>query len=90
MKDQTYSAVVELDTSTGLYVGFVPDLPGANTRAESLEELRQNLIEVVGLVLSDAGELALSGPVAFESRGQGVTIRSSKWAVDRAACICTN
>jgi hypothetical protein len=28
---------------TGLYVGFVPDFPGAHTQAETLDELNNNM-----------------------------------------------
>lgn len=54
MKDnRTYTAVIERDTATGLYVAYVPDLPGAHTQAETLGELHKNLLEVVELVLED-------------------------------------
>ena len=33
------------------YVGFVEELPGANTQGATLEEARQNLREAVELVL---------------------------------------
>lgn len=33
------------------YIGFVEELPGANTQARSLPEARANLAEAVGLVL---------------------------------------
>jgi predicted RNase H-like HicB family nuclease len=33
------------------YIGFVEELPGANTQGVSLEEARANLSEAVGLVL---------------------------------------
>jgi len=55
MKDhRVYTAVIERDTATGLYVAYVPDLTGAHTQAETLEELQENLKEVVELVLEDA------------------------------------
>lgn len=50
---QSYTAIIEQDMATGLYVGYVPDLPGAHTQGETLEELRKNLEEVVALVLED-------------------------------------
>lgn len=50
---QPYTAIIEQDTTTGYYVAYVPDLPGAHTQAETLEELRANLQEVVELVLED-------------------------------------
>ena len=33
------------------YIGFVEELPGANTQGETLEEARENLLEAVELVL---------------------------------------
>jgi predicted RNase H-like HicB family nuclease len=33
------------------YVGFIEELPGANTQGKTLEETRQNLNEAVALVL---------------------------------------
>ncbi|MDP2181608.1 MAG: type II toxin-antitoxin system HicB family antitoxin [Actinomycetota bacterium] len=33
------------------YIGFVEELPGANTQAETLDEARANLTEAVALVL---------------------------------------
>ncbi len=53
-----YTAVVERDTDTGLYVGYVPGLPGAHTQAESLDELNANLREVIAMLLED-GDRAL-------------------------------
>ena len=36
---------------TGLYVGYVPDFPGAHTQAETLDELNVNLKEVIEMSL---------------------------------------
>jgi predicted RNase H-like HicB family nuclease len=33
------------------YIGFVEELPGANTQAETIEEVRGNLEEAIELVL---------------------------------------
>ncbi len=40
------------------YVGFVEELPGANTQGATLEEARKNLDEAVELVLEANRELA--------------------------------
>lgn len=40
------------------YIGYVEELPGANTQGETLEETRENLREAVELVLSANRELA--------------------------------
>ncbi len=33
------------------YIGYVEELPGANTQGKTLEETRKNLIEAIRLVL---------------------------------------
>ncbi len=50
---RTYSAVIERDSATGLYVGFVPGFPGAHSQGETLDELQHNLQEVVAMLLED-------------------------------------
>lgn len=50
---RTFTAVVEKDAETGLYVGYVPGFPGAHTQAETLDELRENLREVIEMLLED-------------------------------------
>lgn len=57
---KTFTAYVELDPETGLYVGIVPGVSGAHTQAATLDELRQNLKEVLELCLEEpdgAGEV---------------------------------
>ena len=50
---RTYSAIVEHDPETGLYVGHVPGWPGAHSQGVSLDELQANLREVVAMLLED-------------------------------------
>lgn len=57
MDMKTCTAVVERDADTGLYVGWVPGVPGAHSQGETLDELQGNLREVIDLLLAD-GELA--------------------------------
>jgi predicted RNase H-like HicB family nuclease len=40
------------------YIGFVEELPGANTQGTSLEEAKANLQEAIALVLEANGMLA--------------------------------
>ena len=47
----TFTAVVQRDPDTNLYVGYVPGFPGAHSQAESLDELQANLREVITLLL---------------------------------------
>jgi predicted RNase H-like HicB family nuclease len=60
---RSYTAVVERDAETGLYVGYVPGFPGAHSQGETLDELHQNLQEVVEMLLGDnpAAEAAFVG-----------------------------
>lgn len=44
------------------YVGFVEELPGANTQAGTLEEARENLKEAVELVLEANRDLQVPEP----------------------------
>ncbi len=46
------------------YIGFVEELPGANTQAETLEEALENLKEAVWLVI-EANR-------AFDSNGRSI------------------
>jgi len=50
---KVFTAVVEKCPDTGLYVGFVPGFPGANTQGETLDELNKNLKEVIEMLLED-------------------------------------
>ena len=50
---RVFTAVIEKCKSTGLYVGYIPGLPGANSQGETLEELNSNLKEVVEMLLED-------------------------------------
>ena len=52
---KTYTAYVEQDEETGLYIGIVPGVPGAHTQAATLDELRKNLKEVLELCLEESG-----------------------------------
>ena len=48
-----FTAVIERDNDTGLYVGYVPGFAGAHTQGETLDELTSNLQEVLEMLLED-------------------------------------
>jgi predicted RNase H-like HicB family nuclease len=50
---KTFSAYVEWDPETSLYIGIVPGIPGAHTQAATLDELQKNLREVLELCLQE-------------------------------------
>jgi len=56
MKSYQFTAQIEKDKETGLYIGRVPNLPGAHTQGASLDELQENLKEVVELCLEELTE----------------------------------
>lgn len=50
---RNFTAVVEKDADTGLYVGYVPGWPGAHSQGATMDELRHNLEEVIAMLLED-------------------------------------
>ena len=50
---KNFTAVIERDTYTGLYVGCVPGFSGAHSQGETLDELRSNLQEVIEMLLEE-------------------------------------
>jgi predicted RNase H-like HicB family nuclease len=50
---RTFTAIVERDSDTNLYVGYVPGFPGAHSQGETLDELHENLREVIEMLLED-------------------------------------
>ncbi len=60
-----FPAVIERCPETGLYVGYIPGIPGAHSQGETIEELVENLKEVLEL-LEETGDLK------FESEFVGI------------------
>ena len=50
---QKFTAYVEYDPDTKLYVSMVPALPGAHRQGADLDELKRNLEEIIQLVLEE-------------------------------------
>ncbi|BBD62404.1 hypothetical protein NIES2109_52440 [Nostoc sp. HK-01] len=50
---KTFTAIIERDPDTNLYVGYVPGFPGAHSQGETLDELNENLREVIEMLLED-------------------------------------
>lgn len=59
------------------YIGFVEELPGANTQGESLEEARTNLREAVQMVLDANRELSERSIVGKEVSREPFDLSSS-------------
>lgn len=50
MTELKFTAIYE-EAEEGGYIAYVAELPGANTQGETIEEARENLKEVVSLLL---------------------------------------
>ena len=50
---KSFTAVIERDHESGLFVGYVPGFPGAHSQGETLDELNDNLREVIAMLLED-------------------------------------
>jgi predicted RNase H-like HicB family nuclease len=50
---KTFTAIVERDSDTNLYVGYIPGFSGAHSQGETLDELHENLREVIEMLLED-------------------------------------
>lgn len=63
MSQLKFTAIYE-EAEEGGFIGYVAELPGANTQGETLEETRENLKEAVELLLEcyrEEAEKHLSG-----------------------------
>ena len=59
--NRTFTAYIEFDPESKLYVGTIPGLPGGHSQGATLDELQRNLKEVVELIVEE-----------YESHGQAI------------------
>ncbi|MBT9130560.1 MAG: hypothetical protein DDT42_01073 [candidate division WS2 bacterium] len=57
--ESTFTAIFE--KADDWYIGYVEELPGANTQGRTLEETRENLREAIKLIIVSNRELAEKG-----------------------------
>jgi len=50
---KTFTAYIEWDQETELYIGVIPGIPGVHSQGKTLDELRKNLTEVLKLCLEE-------------------------------------
>ncbi|HEY9803209.1 MAG TPA: type II toxin-antitoxin system HicB family antitoxin [Leptolyngbyaceae cyanobacterium] len=48
-----FTAIIEQDSDTNLYIGYIPGFAGAHSQGETLDELQENLQEVMEMLLED-------------------------------------
>ena len=51
MTELTLTAIFE-EAEEGGFIGYLAELPGANTQGETLDEVRKNLAEAIELILN--------------------------------------
>ena len=73
-----FTAIIEKDIDTNLYVGYVPGFVGAHSQGETLDELRENLQEVIEMLLEDPAitaveDIALAKAIAEGLDGENVS-----------------
>jgi predicted RNase H-like HicB family nuclease len=54
-----FTAIIE--KAEGWYIGFCPEIPGANGQGRTVEECRTSLAEAIALILEDRREDGLRG-----------------------------
>ncbi|QWR76459.1 type II toxin-antitoxin system HicB family antitoxin [Candidatus Magnetomonas plexicatena] len=54
-----FSAIIEKDGKW--YIGYCPEVPGANGQGKTVEQCKQNLADAISLILQDRREDALRG-----------------------------
>jgi predicted RNase H-like HicB family nuclease len=54
-----FTAIIEQDGEW--FIGYCPEIPGANGQGRTVEECRENLAEAISLILEDRREDALRG-----------------------------
>ena len=66
-----FTAVFEEDGEW--YIGYCPEIPGANGQGRTIEECRKSLAEAISLILEDRREDARRG-ISSDARQETITI----------------
>jgi predicted RNase H-like HicB family nuclease len=77
MSELILTAIYE-EAEEGGYIGYIAELPGANTQGETLEETRENLLEAAQLILEtnrEATEKRLADPAKV--RREPITVHAA-------------
>ncbi len=52
-----YSVIIEEDKLDGGYIAYVPNLKGCYTQADTLDELKKNIIEAIEVTQGDNSQI---------------------------------
>jgi predicted RNase H-like HicB family nuclease len=62
-----FTAIIEREDDW--YIGYCPEIPGANGQGRTIEECRTSLADAIALILEDRREDGLRGNVITGSEG---------------------
>ena len=65
--DHEFTAIIEKDAEW--YIGYCPEIPGANGQGKTVDECRKSLAAAIELILEDRRDDALRGVPATAIRG---------------------
>jgi len=68
--NRLYTAYIEKDMESGMYIGYVPGITGAHTCAESIDELQDRLKEVIALCLEELDNAEINNLPTFAGISQ--------------------
>ena len=66
-----FTAVIEKDEEW--YIGYCPEIPGANGQGRTVAECKESLAEAISLILEDRREDSLRG-VPADAKRETITI----------------
>ena len=77
MTEVTLTRIFE-EAEEGGYIGYVAELPGANTQGETIEEVRENLAEAIQLILeANREEFEKQLPLGSKIKREQLTLRAA-------------
>ena len=76
MQELKLTAIYE-EAEEGGYIGYVAELPGANTQGETLDETRENLKEAVQMLLECYREEAERNLVNKNFKKEDLTLKAA-------------
>ena len=63
--NRLYTAYIEKDIESGIYIGYVPGITGAHTCADTIDELQGKLKEVIALCLEEMDDTEIESLPSF-------------------------
>ena len=67
---RSYTAYIEWDSESSMYIGYIPGITGARTCAETIDDLQNKLKEVIALCLEEMDDDDLGSMPIFAGISQ--------------------